>query len=77
MIVCNLTPIVREDYRIGVPLPGAWREVMNTDAEKYGGSGVGNAAVRDAEAVAWHGRENSLNLVLPPLATVVLMPDQS
>lgn len=77
VVVCNLTPVVREDYRIGVPVPGAWREVLNSDDQAYGGSGVGNAAVRDAEAVVWHGRDQSLSLTLPPLATIVLMPVQA
>ncbi|MDX5400884.1 MAG: 1,4-alpha-glucan branching protein GlgB [Rhodobacterales bacterium] len=74
VVVCNLTPVVHEDYRIGVPLPGSWREAMNTDAVDYGGSGVGNPALREAEATPWHGRDHSLRLTLPPLATIVMVP---
>jgi 1,4-alpha-glucan branching enzyme len=74
VVICNLTPVVREDYRIGVPLPGRWREVLNTDAQRYGGSGVGTATPPEAEATSWHGRDHSLRLTLPPLATVVMVP---
>jgi 1,4-alpha-glucan branching enzyme len=52
-----------------------WREVLNTDAEHYGGSNVGNAGRVTAEAAACHGRADSLSLVLPPLATLVLVPE--
>ena len=69
--VCNFTPVVREDYRIGVPLPGVWRERINTDATEYGGSGVGNAGAVNADPVPMHGHPQSLNLRLPPLATLV------
>jgi 1,4-alpha-glucan branching enzyme len=75
VVVCNLTPIVRSDYRIGVPQRGAWRELLNSDAEVYGGSNVGNQGHLNAEDVSWHGRPASLRLTLPPLATVVLAPE--
>jgi 1,4-alpha-glucan branching enzyme len=74
VVVCNFTPTVREGYRVGVPKAGAWREVLNTDAEDYGGSGVGNGERVNTEDIGWHGREVSLNLTLPPLATIVLAP---
>jgi 1,4-alpha-glucan branching enzyme len=70
IVVCNFTPVVRESYRIGVPLPGAYREALNTDATRYGGSGVGSGDVVAAEPTPWHGRPHSINLTLPPLATV-------
>jgi 1,4-alpha-glucan branching enzyme len=74
LVVCNFTPIPR-DVRVGVPGPGAWVEALNTDARIYGGSGVGNAAaVLHAEAIPAHGRAHSLALVLPPLATILLLP---
>ena len=73
VIVCNLTPQVHHDYRIGLPQPGAWREALNTDAETYGGSGVGNGRIQ-AEDQSWHGRAASASLTLPPLATMVLVP---
>jgi 1,4-alpha-glucan branching enzyme len=72
LVVSNLTPVVRQDYRVGVPLPGTYREIFNTDAEIYGGSNVGNQGGRHADAVPSHGRPHSLSLVLPPLATVFL-----
>src|SRR5262249_38247557 len=62
MIVCNLTPVPRENYRIGVPRGGRWRERINTDAADYGGSGVGNAGEVHADDMPMHGRPHSLNL---------------
>ncbi|MCZ0961076.1 1,4-alpha-glucan branching protein GlgB [Paracoccus benzoatiresistens] len=75
VVVCNLTPAVRHDYRIGVPKPGGWREILNTDADTYGGSGVVNHEPLQTEDIAWHGRTASLRLTLPPLATIVLFPE--
>ena len=75
LVVCNMSPTVWRDYRVGVPQGGTWREVLNTDAEHYGGSNVGNAGRVTAEAAACHGRADSLSLVLPPLATLVLVPE--
>jgi 1,4-alpha-glucan branching enzyme len=72
VVVCNLTPVPREGYRIGVPLSGYYRERINTDAAVYGGSNVGNAGGVGAEEVSSHGRPYSLCLTLPPLATVIL-----
>ncbi len=70
--VCNMTPVIRSDYRIGVPAAGRYRERLNSDASVYGGSGVGNLGEVTADAIAKHGREYSLKLVLPPLATLLL-----
>ena len=58
----------RSDYRVGVPRPGRWRELVNTDADAYGGSGQGNAGSVWAEPKAWHGRPHSLLLTLPHYA---------
>lgn len=74
LVACNFTPVVREDYRVGVPLAGAWREVLNSDAATYGGSGVGNLGRVEAEDDPWHGRAQSVRLTLPPLGVVVLAP---
>jgi 1,4-alpha-glucan branching enzyme len=74
LVVCNLTPVPRHGYRIGVPRDGAWREVVNTDAAAYGGTNLGNAGAVLAEPVAGHGFGQSLSLVLPPLATLILVP---
>ncbi len=76
VVVCNFTPVVREGYRIGVPEAGLYRERINTDAAFYGGSGVGNAGAVMADDIACHGRRYSLNLTLPPLATLIFVPDR-
>jgi 1,4-alpha-glucan branching enzyme len=70
--VFNLTPVVRDGYRIGVPHKGEWLELCNTDAEEYGGSGVGNLGRLQASAVKSHGLDCSVELRLPPLAALVL-----
>jgi 1,4-alpha-glucan branching enzyme len=71
VVVSNFTPVVREAYRIGVPEEGFYKEVINTDARDYGGSGKGNCGGLQAEAHQWHGRPYSLNTTLPPLGTVI------
>ncbi|MDN2568236.1 1,4-alpha-glucan branching protein GlgB [Aquibium sp. A9E412] len=76
VVVCNMTPVPRHGYRIGVPQAGRWREILNSDAAAYGGSGVTNDAPLTAEAIAWHGRGESVALDLPPLGSVVLVPDR-
>lgn len=70
-VVCNFTPVPRHNYRIGVPGGGYWREVLNSDAPLYGGSGQGNEGGVEATPLPMHGRPYSLNLTLPPLAAVV------
>jgi 1,4-alpha-glucan branching enzyme len=77
MVVCNFTPVVRQNYRLGVPVAGAWQEILNTDSGHYGGSNIGNLGRRMTEAHATHGHPQSLVLTLPPLATIVLAPDAS
>ena len=72
VVVCNFTPVPRHHYRVGVPRAGFWREVMNTDAVEYGGSGLGNQGGLGTDPIPCHGRAQSLGLVLPPLAVVVL-----
>ena len=71
IVVCNFTPVPRQGYRIGVPRPGYYRERINTDAEIYRGSGVGNAGGVDAEAHPMHGHAYSLRLHLPPLGVLI------
>jgi 1,4-alpha-glucan branching enzyme len=71
-VVCNFTPVPREGYRVGVPRPGRWAEVLNSDAREYGGSGWGNYGGVQAEPVPHHGRPYSLRLALPPLGVVFL-----
>ena len=75
LVVCNFTPSPRHDYRVGVPVRGAWAELCNSDASTYGGSGVGNLGQVVADDVPWHGHEHSLALSLPPLGVVVLAPE--
>jgi 1,4-alpha-glucan branching enzyme len=75
LVVCNMTPVPRHGYRIGVPLAGGWREIFNSDSAYYGGSNVGNDGCVEAAAVAAHGQTHSLELVLPPLATIYLRHD--
>ena len=72
VVVCNFTPVVRIGYRIGVPETGRYREILNTDAEHYGGSGVSSPEPLEAQPIEHHGRPASLELKLPPLATVML-----
>ena len=71
-VVCNFTPVVRHKFRLGVPNRGRWVERMNTDAAAYGGSNVGNLGGVQAQDQSWHGQPVSVELTLPPLATVVL-----
>ena len=70
VFVCNFTPVPRENYRIGVPLPGNYREILNTDSEMFGGSNMGNGGMVRSESIVQHGRSSSLKLTLPPLAVV-------
>ena len=65
----------RHGYRMGLPRSGRWREAINTDAEAYGGSGVGNMGGVEAEPVPWHGQAFSAELTLPPLAVLWLLPE--
>ncbi len=73
-VVCvfNFTPVVREKYRVGVPGPGFYREILNSDAALYGGTNVGNAGGVEAEPVPWMGRDHSVLLTLPPLGALYL-----
>jgi 1,4-alpha-glucan branching enzyme len=74
VVVLNFTPVVRENYRVGVPAERFYREILNTDSGFYGGSNVGNAGGVQAEAVAWNSRPYSLKLRLPPLAALIFKP---
>lgn len=72
LVVSNMTPVPRHDYRVGVPASGLWAERLNSDAAAYGGSDLGNGGQVVAEPVAAHGQTQSLSLTLPPLSLVVL-----
>jgi 1,4-alpha-glucan branching enzyme len=73
LVVLHYTPVVRRHYPVGVPLPGRWTEVLNTDADAYGGSGVGNLGGLDTVAEPWDGFDQKLELTLPPLGAVVFL----
>ncbi len=75
LVVCNFTPVPRFSYRLGLPHAGYWRELLNSDAEIYGGSNLGNAGGVMAKGEPSHGQPASADLMLPPLATVVFIAD--
>ncbi|SHH42398.1 1,4-alpha-glucan branching enzyme [Pollutimonas bauzanensis] len=75
LVVSNMTPVPRADYRIGVPVAGRWVELLNTDAQVYGGANMGNGGGAATTAQAAHGQEQSLRLMLPPLSTLILAPE--
>jgi 1,4-alpha-glucan branching enzyme len=70
LVVCNFTPVPRPNYRVGVPRGGLWREMLNSDAQEYGGSGLGNLGGVEAIPAGIHGRRHCLSLLLPPLAAL-------
>jgi 1,4-alpha-glucan branching enzyme len=74
VVVCNFTPVVRQNYRLGVPQGGWYQEVFNSDSEYYGGSNAGNFPGVMAQESESHGRPYSVELTLPPLAVTVLKP---
>ncbi len=76
LVACNMTPVPRTLYRIGVPLPGIWEEILNSDALEYGGSGWGNYGSIEAEEYGFHGKAYSLSLNLPPLGVLFLTPSR-
>jgi 1,4-alpha-glucan branching enzyme len=74
VVVCNFTPVPRDEYRVGVPTGGPWREVLNTDSSLYGGGDVGNGGQIWARDETWAGQPHSLCLTLPPLGALYLRP---
>jgi 1,4-alpha-glucan branching enzyme len=75
-VILNFTPVVRTNYRVGVPNKGYWREIFNSDAGHYGGSGVGNMGGKDTNPIPFHGQKYSLLLTLPPLGALFLEPGE-
>jgi 1,4-alpha-glucan branching enzyme len=75
LVVANLTPVPRHNYRVGVPRGGRWRELLNSDAEHYGGSGMGNQGGAEAQPMPYEEFHHSLSLTLPPLAVLVFKPE--
>jgi 1,4-alpha-glucan branching enzyme len=74
--VCNFSAMPHHDYRVGLPSAGTWAELINTDAEAYGGSGLGNYGAVEATGEPWHGQPASAVLTIPPLAVLWLAPEQ-
>jgi 1,4-alpha-glucan branching enzyme len=74
LVVINATPVLRESYRLGVPVGGFWEESLNSDAPCYGGSGQGNLGGVEATPLPSHGHPNALTLRLPPLGALYLKP---
>ena len=70
VVVFNFTPLPRHNYRVGVPCGGYWREIFNSDSQQYGGADFGNLGGTDAQEASWHGKQYSLNLIVPPLGAV-------
>jgi 1,4-alpha-glucan branching enzyme len=75
LFACNFTPVVRENYRVGVSLEGNWKEVLNSDAPLYGGGGQGNFGGLSSSPLPIHGRPLSLNMRLTPLGIVAFQPE--
>ncbi len=76
VLVANFTPVPREGYRVGVPSPGFYRELLNSDSALYGGSNMGNAGGLPAEPTPWQGQPHSILITVPPLAVVFFKPDR-
>jgi len=77
LVVCNFTPVPRTNYVLGVPQAGFWRELCNSDAQEYGGSGMGNLGGVSSNPAPAHGRMNSVTLTLPPLSILLLKCDKN
>jgi 1,4-alpha-glucan branching enzyme len=77
VFVCNLSPVPRPGYRVGMPRAGRWVEAVNTDSAYYGGTDVGNLGGVDAEGVPWHDQPFSAEITLPPLGAIWLVPETS
>ena len=75
VVISNMAPVVREGFRVGMPSEGTWRELLNTDAADYGGSGAGNGGRVVARGEGMHGQPASATLTLPPLGTLFLAPE--
>jgi len=75
-VVCNFTPVAREDYRLGVPEPGFYGEILNTDSTYYSGGDAGNIGGVRAEPIPWSGRPHSIKIKLPPLSVLYFKPQR-
>ncbi len=77
LVAANLTPVPRDVYRVGVPRDGLWREVLNTNAQKYGGDGAGNPSGAQAQPIPWDGRPFAVDLHLPGMSVMFFVPEKS
>jgi 1,4-alpha-glucan branching enzyme len=75
LFICNFTPVLYQNYRIGVPFDAYYKEIVNTDAACYGGSNTGNMGGVAAEHIAFHGKPFSVALMLPPLSAIIFKPE--
>jgi 1,4-alpha-glucan branching enzyme len=75
LVVCNFTPVTRDGFRVGVPQPGRWRELLSSDDQAYGGSGKINPAPIASDAQEWNGRPQSIAVTLPPLGCAFFAPE--
>ncbi|MGB5555802.1 MAG: alpha amylase C-terminal domain-containing protein, partial [Flavobacteriaceae bacterium] len=71
VVACNFTPVLRENYRIGVPKAKKYKEIFNSDSPKYGGSGVENKTIMTSKT-EWHGQKNYIEVTIPPLGVIIL-----
>jgi 1,4-alpha-glucan branching enzyme len=76
LVILNMTPVIREDYQIGVHENNSWSELLNSDDKDYGGSGIKNAATIKAQKVSKHDRPYSIRITCPPLAILILAPNK-
>jgi 1,4-alpha-glucan branching enzyme len=77
LVVLNLTPVPRDNYRIGAPVPGAYREILNSDAAEWGGAGYPTRQRVESDPSPFHGFGQSIELTLPPLSALVLAPERA
>jgi 1,4-alpha-glucan branching enzyme len=71
LVVCNFTPVLYENFKVGVPFPGKYKEIFNSDDEEFGGTGHGNRRQKNSKPVEWDGREDSISIEVPPLSVCV------
>ena len=71
LVLCNFTPVAYEDFRVGVPYAGKYKEIFNSDAEEFGGSGFVNPRLKQSKKIKWDGRPNSIECRLAPLAVQI------
>ena len=71
LVICNFTPVLYENFKMGVPFEGSYKEIFNSDCERYGGTGCLNKKILRSKAVSWDGRENSITINVPPFGICI------